>query len=85
MDAEKAGADTTEGKKKSSLLSWLLIISVSGLIGFVTIIPGKTNNIREFPSLEAILHREIFFLGVPVLVAIGVYFFNKSWQKKNPQ
>ncbi len=83
MGLNNSGPDTNDGRKKSSLTSWLVIIFVSGVIGFVTIIPGKTNTIREFPSLEAIIHREIFFIGIPVVVAIGVHYFNKSWQKKN--
>ncbi len=76
------GAEAEAGKKKSSLLSWAVIAFVSGLIGFVTIIPGKRNHITEFPSLDAILRREALFLGLPILAAIFFHFFNKYWNGK---
>ncbi len=82
-DLEDSGGTKVEaGKRKSSLLSWVLVVFVSGLIGFVTIIPGKRNHIKEFPSLDAILRREALFLGLPILVAIFFYFFNKYWNGK---
>ncbi len=74
---------TAESKnRRSSFGSFLLIVAISAVIGFVTILPGKNNHIKDFPSLKQILVRELFFIGIPVVLGIFISKMNKSYKRK---
>ena len=82
-DIKNRENSTVESKnRRSSFSSFLLIVAVSAVIGFVTILPGKNNHIKEFPTLEQILVRELFFIGIPVLLGIFVSRMNKRYNRK---
>ncbi len=85
MDNNSHDQNKNEVKKPiaSSFGSFLLIVVVLGIIGFVTILPGKNNHITEFPSLERILNRELLFMGVPIILGIILWMRNKTKSHSN--
>jgi hypothetical protein len=82
MENNTSESPNGSGKRKSTFSSFLVIVLVCGIIGFVTIIPGKNNLIKEFPDLMTIIKREIWFMGIPALIGLLLPYFNKRYNSK---
>ena len=66
------------------LLAWIEGLSV--FFGFITLLPGKSNHIKEFPSMNAIFNRLILSIVIPlivVVIGVGILYISQFGTAKN--
>jgi hypothetical protein len=70
IETKKKNDEIKSKSLKSTLTLFLVLEAFSMLIGFVTLLPGKSNHIKEFPSMDVIIHRECICIAIPVIILI---------------
>lgn len=60
---------------------FIIIETVFAIIGFVTLMPGKKNNIKEIPGMDIILQREIKVLVISLVIVLIWTLFNYFYGK----
>jgi hypothetical protein len=80
MERKNNSKTTSNG---STLKVFLTLEAFSIFIGFITLLPGKSNHIKEFPGMKAIINREILCVAIPIVIILISIISQKYYIRKN--